>query len=78
MSPATGTLMIGLLLAVALLALGRWALRGGGSTAVAGVGAAERDRRLRTIRRGGWACVGAGAVVGVAGVVAFMSEGIGQ
>lgn len=78
MSPGASTLVIGLLLGVPLLMLGGWALRSDAPAVPTGTRPEDRERRVRTTRRGGWACVAATVLVAGTGVGAFLSELVGR
>jgi ABC-type Fe3+ transport system permease subunit len=78
MSPGAATLAIGLLLGGPLLVLGRWALRSDAPAIPTGTRPADRDRRRRATRRGGWACVSAAVLVVGTAAGAFLSEVFGR
>lgn len=78
MSPGTWTLVLGLLLGGPLVLLGRWALRDDAPAVPTGTRPADRDRRLRATRRGGWACVSAAVLIAGTGAAAFLSEVVGR
>lgn len=78
MSPGSWSLLIGLSAGGVLLALGRWALRADAPAVPAGVRSEERDRWLRTTRRGGRTCVVTAVLIAAMGVVAFVAEVAGR
>ncbi|MEU4377242.1 hypothetical protein [Pseudonocardia alni] len=58
-----------LVLGAVLVGVGRWAVVGADRLTPPRMGDDERDRRVRTVRRGGWVCVVVGTALPVAAIV---------